>query len=281
MLFDSEICISEDSKNIFSFFDILEKRKVESIYAVPSAWNVILYYAISLNKKFSFIKYINSGGEILNLNLYKKLKKIAPNSKIHNFYGPTEFTINSTCCEITKKEILNKSIIDKNNNFSIGKMLPHIKYKIFSNDNKNIGELLLSGNQLMNGYLINNNSNICKINSRKYYMTGDMVERNKQGNLFFLGRNKDYVKFKGYRLNLQQISNIVSKVTGKISFIEVINEKLCAFLENYKKPVHNLKKKLSHYLDYWEIPEQYYLIDQMPKLENGKIDKKKIKKKIK
>lgn len=130
LIFDSEICVTKDTQNLFSFFEILEKRKIESVYAVPSAWNAILYYAIAEKKDYSFIKYINSGGEILNLQLYKKIKKIAPHSIVHNFYGPTEFTINATCCEITQKKINNRSVIRKDNNFSIGKVLPGITYKI-------------------------------------------------------------------------------------------------------------------------------------------------------
>jgi acyl-CoA synthetase (AMP-forming)/AMP-acid ligase II len=172
------------TKYIF-IFEILEKRKIESVYAVPSTWKAILYYAIAEKKNYPFIKYINSGGEILNLQHYKQMKKIAPNSIIHNFYGPTEFTINVTCCEINHKNIINRSVIGNDNNFSIGKILPGISYKILKRKKKKIGELLLHGNQLMNGYLDGSKKNIYSINNKKYYMTGDIVKENKKDIYFF------------------------------------------------------------------------------------------------
>ena len=79
---------------------ILEKRKVESIYAVPTAWKILLKQETVNKKQFSFIKQINSGGELLT-RVYIKIKKFAPKSQIYNFYGPTEFTINSHCSEIS------------------------------------------------------------------------------------------------------------------------------------------------------------------------------------
>lgn len=276
LLFDSEICITKESQNIFSFFDILEKRKVESIYSVPSAWKTILYFANAEKKKYPFLKYLNSGGEILNLKLYRQMKKFSPNSIIHNFYGPTEFTINATCCKIDNRGIINKSIIDEDKNFSIGKLLPGISCKINSNDKSKVGELLLSGNQLMRGYLDNNQKNFCIINNKKYYMTGDIVERKKNGYLFFLGRNKDYIKYKGYRINLQEISNTIAKICGKSTVTTIQNKKIYTFIENLKIPLEIIKKKLTFHLEKWEIPNKFVLLEKFPKLENGKINQKKL-----
>ena len=101
-------------------------------------------------KKFSFIKQINSGGELLLEVYIKRLKKFAPKSKIYNFYGPTEFTINSHCTEI-----LDKKKLFLNGNATIGKALPDVKTKFLYNHkvNNKFGELLLSGNQIMDGYV--------------------------------------------------------------------------------------------------------------------------------
>ena len=72
-------------------------------------------------------------------------RKIFKDVKIYNFYGPTEFTVNSTFYALNKI----KSLKD----IPIGKVLPGIEYIIKKEKNSNRGELFLAGKQLMKGYL--------------------------------------------------------------------------------------------------------------------------------
>ncbi len=273
LLYDCEICITEDSKNLLSFFEILENRKVESIYAVPSMWENICFFTATQGKKYNFIKQINSGGEIFTYQLYKKIKQIAPRAKIFNFYGPTEFTINSTCCELIVKKSIKNKLLDESLNFTIGKPLPGVKIKILEN-----GELLLSGKQHMQGY-INSKYNYNYINGRKYYPTGDIVKQDKNKNIFFLGRLKDYVKHKGYRLNLQNISNTISNEISSTVIVKIINNSLIAFIKKRKKKLilEQIKQKLAKKLDFNELPNNYVFLNEFPKLTNGKIDINKLK----
>ena len=44
----------------------------------------------------SSVKQINCGGEKLSIALINDTRKIFKDVKIYNFYGPTEFTVNST-----------------------------------------------------------------------------------------------------------------------------------------------------------------------------------------
>ena len=273
LLFDCEICITEDSKNILSFFEILEDRRVESIYAVPSMWENICFFAKTQNKKYNFIKQINSGGEIFNYQLYKKIKKLAPKAKIFNFYGPTEFTINSTCSELTGKNFVKNKLLDENLNFTIGQPLPGVKIKILKS-----GELLLSGNQHMQGY-INSKYKPQFVNGIKYYSTGDIVKQDKNKNIFFLSRSKDYIKHKGYRLNLQNISNIISNEINTITVVKIINNSLVAFIKKNKKKMNllKIKNKLKDKLDFNELPNDYIFLKNFPKSSNGKIDVNELK----
>ncbi len=273
LLYDCEICITEDSKNTLSFFEILENRRVESVYAVPSMWENICFFANMQNKKYSFIKQINSGGEIFSYQLFKKIKKMAPKAKIFNFYGPTEFTINSTCSELTSKKLSKNELIDENLNFTIGQPLPGVKIKILKN-----GELLLSGNQHMQGY-INSKYKPQLVDGIKYYSTGDMVKQDKNKNIFFLGRLKDYVKYKGFRVNLQNISNIISNEINRVTVVKIINNSLIAFIKKNKKKldIEQIKKKLNNKLDFNELPNEYKFLNDFPKSVNGKIDINKLK----
>ena len=130
---------------------------------------------------------------------------------------------------------------------------------------------MLSGPQLMKGYINSSKNNFKFIGSKKYYLTGDLVYK-KGRYLFFLGRNKDYVKVKGYRVNLTNISNIISNLIKKKTVVIISKKKLVAIIENNKKINLNkfpLKKKLQ----FWEIPSEFRFIKEIPKLNSGKINK--------
>lgn len=272
LIFDCEICISENQFNIFSLFILLEKRKIQSIYAVPTMWEKIILMAEQFKKKYEFVKNINCGGEILTKTLFEKILKIFPKAKIINFYGPTEFTINSTFCVLNKK--ISKNLIDKNNNISIGKPLKGVTIKIKNGNKKNYGELLLSGKQNMLGYI---NSNVNKkiiINNKNYYATGDIVSINKSKNIFFISRKKDYIKFKGMRINLQSISSKISKICKNQVIVLIKNKELCAFSK--KKILTNNRKEILSKLDNIEIPKKFIHLKNFPMLSNNKIDKKKL-----
>jgi D-alanine--poly(phosphoribitol) ligase subunit 1 len=272
LLFKAEICLTENPKNFFHLFDLMTRRKVEAIYSVPSTWEKIIYLIESRKIKINFLKYLNSGGELLNINLINKMRKYFPRAKITNFYGPTEFTVNATFLEIEQKLIKSKKIIDEYGNLSIGKPLPNTKVKILKkNSSDQYGELLLSGPQIMKGYINSKKNFKIKIKKKYFYPTGDLVSI-KHGFIFYKGRNKDYVKLDGYRINLDNISNSLSKLFQKKTIVILKNKSLVAYIETHKKFKINsaiLKKKF----EFWEIPSEFLFLKEFPKLDSGKIAK--------
>ena len=275
LLNKSKIGITDDTKNTFSLINMLETNNFDSLYCVPSTWKNLIYFAEQFKKKMHQLRFIYSGGELLDVKLYEKMKKIAPNAKIYNFYGPTEFTINSSFCEITKMKIKTREIIDQNENISIGKIFKDLDYKIIKQDEFS-GELYLAGNQRMYGYINSNKQPFRIIKNKKFYPTGDIVSQNKKGYIFFIGRKKDYIKYKGYRINLQEISNIISKTIERNCLVEIYDKKIQLFIEGKKIKQKTFDNKIAGKLEYYEKPSKIIYINEFPSLANGKIDKKKL-----
>lgn len=271
LLFKSEICVTESPKNFFHLFDLAISRKVEAIYAVPSTWEKIIYLIEKRKIKINSLKYLNSGGELLNIKLVKKMKKYFPKAKIINFYGPTEFTINATWLEVSEKLLKNKSILDEHGNLSIGKPLPNVKIKILKKDASDYyGELYLNGPQIMKGYINSKNFLFTYFGKNKYYPTGDLVVK-KNNLIFYKGRNKDYIKLNGYRINLNSISNLLSKIFKKKTIVTLKNKSLIANIETDKKFRINFKI-LKKNFEFWEIPNEFNFLRDLPKLPSGKVD---------
>ena len=270
LIFDSEICVTKDTQNLFSFFEILEKRKIESVYAVPSAWNAILYYAIAEKKDYSFIKYINSGGEILNLQLYKKIKKIAPHSIVHNFYGPTEFTINTHY-----QKVENKKNLFHNNIATVGKLFSNISYKLVKNKKEDkFGELLLNGHQMTQGYINSIVKPFSKINKKIYYKTGDNFFKIKD-KFFYHSRLDSYIKILGYRVNLESLENKLLKTLSVNNFLYVKDLKIILVIKRVKKnKMNRVKNFINKNFEWYEKPKEIKIVNELPTLPNGKINRK-------
>ena len=244
---------------------MINENKAESIYLVPSGLNKVLEFTKKIKINYlKSIRQINLGGEIFSINLLNKIKKFFKNVKIYNFYGPTEFTVNSLCHDVNIKK--------KYKEIPIGKPLDGISTIV------NNGELYLYGLQKMHGY-VNSKDPFIKIKNKMFYPTGDMVELNKDNEYIFRGRNKDYIKLDGYRINLSNIENILYKYLNIPIKITTFNNKILLFVEcksNRKQLSIKIKKIFLSKLEKYERP--FYIIykNKFFSLESGKIDLKKL-----
>ena len=219
---------------------------------VPTKLKSLILLVNKLNLSIvSSVKQINCGGEKLSIALINDTRKIFKDVKIYNFYGPTEFTVNSTFYALNKSKSLKE--------IPIGKVLPGIEYIIKKEKNSNRGELFLAGKQLMKGYL-NYKNPFIKIKDKIYYPTGDIVKENKKREIFFIGRNKDYIKYKGYRINLSSIEQEISKKLKLNIAVKISKNKLILFVESQESKLLNNKiKKINSKLEFFERPEKFIL----------------------
>lgn len=270
-VYGSQIILTNKSQNFIGLVSMIKKNNVESIYLVPSALNKFLEFCkkIGLNNLKS-IKQINLGGERFDDELLSKIKKYLKKVKVYNFYGPTEFTVNSMYHEVD----MNK----KYNEIPIGKPLNGIKAMIIKK------ELYLSGNQIMLGY-VNYKNSFKKINNTNYYATGDIVRFNKNKEFIFESRTKDYIKLDGYRINLLRIESIIYKYLLISIKLTIYKNKIIMFVEkNVKRKkllTNKINKIFSLYLDKYEHPKAILYKEKFPLLDSGKIDVKKLLVKVK
>ena len=271
-IFNAGLSITNDSRNLISLIYMLSKYKINSLYLVPNTLEKIVNF-LQKNKSYKFLNttQINCGGEILTYKLVKDAKKIFKRAVFYNFYGPTEFTINSTYHKIDLNRVY------KSDSIPIGKPLPNIKYIIKKNKkNDTQGELLLNGDQLMFGYT-NAKNPFLKLNKKIYYQTGDLVNENKKDGLYFISREKDYIKHLGYRINLENIQRIISKKCNTECKIVYKKNILFAFIKSKNKINSNIilnKIKLS--LENYEIPNKFIFLNEFFYSSSGKIDSPKM-----
>lgn len=155
-----------------------------------------------------------SGGEALTRKLSARIFDARPDCRLVNLYGPTECTINATSFTVEQAGLKNAPDM-----IPIG--LPVTGTRCYVLDetfaevmNGESGELYIGGPQLAEGY--HNRADLTAQRfiqwfdrtsgmQKRLYKTGDIVHQREDGVLIFEGRADNQVKFRGYRIELDEI----------------------------------------------------------------------------
>jgi D-alanine--poly(phosphoribitol) ligase subunit 1 len=259
----------------------IKKRNISHWFSVPSVAKMMEKQRHLKQNNFPSLENILFCGEALPISIAEKMKNAcSENARISNLYGPTEATISITAYEI-------KTPIDsENGNVCLGKIFSRNEFRIDKNETENHGELLLSGEQVIQHYFHNSEADAHSfkkdVNGKSWYCTGDIVSQDTEGNLFFVGRKDTQIKLNGYRIELTEIENVLtefSETKNAVCFLRTVNNSLliCAALEGEQmlsgsRILEALGKKLPSYM----LPQQIVYLRNFPLNNNGKTDRKKI-----
>lgn len=286
---------NEEVKDPRKLVKILFEKKCTSWFSTPSLLIYLLKLKLINKKNFHYLKKIIFGGEGFPKPQLIEMIESLGKKDYYNVYGPTEGTCICSSHLIRKKDLNNLTSY-----VTIGKIWNNFKFKIGNTDEKKInnskGELIIYGPNISQGYIGDASqtkkafiSDLKKKNKEKLpgYKTGDIVKNyGKNKNLYFVGRQDTQVKVMGYRIELNEIelslnqikgvneamvfTNSINNLTNKITaVVSIKNKKL------KKEVIYNaLKKQLPYYM----IPSNIFMVSNLLKNSNNKIDRVKLKK---
>ena len=272
--------------DIHMLCDLIEKEKITFLYLPPSVLKDVYEFIKANNYKFYVEKMLVGVEAIKNLDL-NNLLSLNENLEIVNGYGPTEATICSTFYkyELNKKndEIVPIGYPLKNNDIYIINKFNNLQPVRIP------GELIISGDSVSLGYLNNPEKTeesfkkLPKFKSDIFYKTGDISYWNEKGFLNFIGRQDSQIKFRGHRIELNEINNnikMIKGVTNSITVLKNINgiPCICSYLSNDDNIITEdyVKIKLNEILPYYMIPTHVVCMEQLPINKSGKVDKKSL-----
>lgn len=263
------IALDNDAQNDYNkMFNVI--KNVNLIVSTPTFIKLCIINSDFNEQNYPNLKCIYFCGERLENNLVKKIFDKFPNINIINAYGPTEATSAVSAIVITKEQL-------KEDILPVG-IMNNIATNIFIEND----EIVLKGSSVFSGYLNNNSSSYYKENNINCYKTGDLgyIKNNK---LYCLGRKDRQVKYKGYRIELDEIESNIYNINGvkdcavmakydennAVKFIKAF-----VVLENITEQI--VKEELEKMLPKYMIPKIIEKIEEIPINKNGKIDRKKL-----
>lgn len=256
-----------------------------SWFSVPSLLvYLVTTKALAANSLPAMKRFIFGGEGFPKTKLKKLYEMYGQNARLYNVYGPTECT-----CICSSHLISEGDFEDMNNLATLGYLAPNFDYILINTDETGrTGELCLKGPNVGVGYYNDPERSAKSFIQNPYnsfyreivYCCGDVVQVDDAGRLHFKGRADNQIKHMGYRIELEEIESMLNTlhyVDEAAVIYDHINESLgqiVAFVStsDIKEDIAiigDLKELVPEYM----VPRKLYILAELPKNQNGKIDR--------
>jgi amino acid adenylation domain-containing protein len=254
---------------------------VTKLFLTPKIFNLLVD---EYPETFNGVDRIFSGGEVMSPKHAKQLFSNQAQLSLVNLYGPTENTvISSFYCMNRVDQVLDP--------VPIGRPLSNSTVYVLDDHYKMVpigqtGEIYLGGDGVAAGYINRPNLNQERFlpdpfstkPGAKMYRSGDLGRWREDGNLEFVGRIDRQQKINGFRIEPEEIEQVLLKHSAVKQTAVVLSEnstgqkQLVAFYTGIRQNPQQLRQTLQAYLPEYMLPQRYEYLDHMPTLSNGKMD---------
>ena len=260
---------------------LCDHRVTTMIWAVSALCLITTFHGLDYRVPDTVRKVLFSG-EVMPRKHLEAWMAHLPEAEFVNLYGPTEITCNCTFHPIDRNRTYEEGI-------PIGTAFPNERVFLLDGENKLVsepgraGELCVSGTAVGLGYFRDPVQTALHfpqnpLNDRffeRIYRTGDLACWNERGELRFLGRKDFQIKYKGHRIELEEIE--------KAMMAQPDVERACCVFDHEKGRLFGfylgsvekkeLHKSLSASLPAFMVPGRLVRVEDMPLTKNGKTDR--------
>ncbi|WP_162577125.1 non-ribosomal peptide synthetase [Variovorax sp. PBL-H6] len=272
----------ETAKDGQAYRQLIEREQVTVLQGTPTAWRLLLDAQWQGRQGLKAI----TGGEPLPRDLALALN--ARCGELWNMYGPTETTVYSTAWRVNDEQVARNGV-------SIGRPIANTSVWIIDAQGQRCpvgvpGEICIGGAGVAIGYFeraeLTQQSFIpdpASSTGGRLYRTGDRGRWRNDGLLEHQGRIDHQVKVRGYRIEPGEIEACCNDVPGVGASVVVAREdqpgdvRLVAYLvaaAGAQVDTSGVKQALGARLPKYMAPQHFVVLDELPRLPNGKIDRK-------
>jgi long-chain acyl-CoA synthetase len=262
----------------------IQKHKVRWFLGVPALYRMILENDRLEQYDLSSLKYCYCGGDVLPIEVFKRWKDLF-GLNIYQVYGSTEAG-HVTYSRLNKDPEL----------MSIGLPLKSRRCKVVDPETMRpvpigeIGELVVTSDYTVKNYWNKpeeTSRSYVEIEGKIYYRMGDYVKQDEKGEIYYVERSADIIKYKAYRVSASEIEAVLqdhstvigacvvgvpdSKVGERIKAMVVLKEDARGV--DASELIRWCRERLAPY----KIPQYIEFRDMLPKSKVGKLLRREIR----
>jgi amino acid adenylation domain-containing protein/thioester reductase-like protein len=276
---------------------LLDPRRLDALlhrHRISVSWlsaGVFHHCARSRPAMFRGLRYLISGGDVLNPQLVRQVLAAGPPENLLNGYGPTENTTFSTTYRIVE-------VPEDMYRIPIGRPVANSTCAIVAADGSPApvgveGELWVGGDGVALGYV--NDPDLTAERFRtdpagrrpdaRLFRTGDMAAWLPDGNIDFLGRRDRMIKFRDFRVELDEIEAELARCPG-VGEAAVVTDSagerprtIVAFYTpepasiNGSASTRSVRAWLADRLPHYMLPARLTPVERFPLTDTGKVDR--------
>lgn len=275
------------------------KRLFETILSLPIAiWTSTPSFAdMALlsddfnSQKLPQLTHFYFDGEELTVKTAQKLRDRFPQARIINAYGPTEATVALSAVAVTDEMLQNCKRLP------IGYTKADSPTFVIDEEGQKVpngqqGEIIVCGPAVSKGYLNNPEKTaeaFFEFEGLPAYHTGDVGSMTDEGLLLYGGRMDFQIKFNGFRIELEDVSQNLNKSKYVESAVAVPRynkdhkvQNLLAYVilkdgvaEQFEREIDitkAIKEDLQDIMMSYMMPSKFLYRETLPLTPNGKID---------
>ncbi|MDM7926406.1 MAG: AMP-binding protein [bacterium] len=267
----------------------LESRAITVFAGMPPVWLKIFNPRLCDTSKphdFSRLRVITNSGGKVPVPVVRKLRGLFPSARIFLMYGLTE---------AFRSTYLDPDEIDRRPD-SIGKAIPGVEVFVVDGQGRECGpgeegELVHRGALITRGYW-NNPQKTAEVfrpnplldpanrHLETVVFSGDVVKRDAEGFLYYVGRRDAMIKTKGYRVSPTEVEERVTAIPGVAECVAAAYEeedeiKLRVFI-TLSSPAATAQTVTAHckrHFPFYLVPDDVVVLSAFPLTANGKIDR--------
>ncbi len=199
----------------------IEQNRLTRWFSVPTVATGMKRLGALTERRFSSLETTLFCGEPLPASLAQSWHKAAPNSAVYNLYGPTEATIAVSAhrFDSTADHRWRRGVVP------LGEVFDDHRVRIVDRDGEPVdsgdtGQLLVAGPQVTDGYWQARDATAERYDGAfdgdrtTWFRTGDLVECDDDGRLYFVGRLDEMVKLRGHHVALPEVDRILRRACG-------------------------------------------------------------------
>jgi amino acid adenylation domain-containing protein len=265
-----------------SVSELLERERATTWYSVPTILRQLEQRGALDQRDLTSVRWVLFGGEVFPPAALRAAMAAFPRARFSNVYGPAEV---NQCMY----HHLDGPPPD-DDSVPIGRAWDDTEVRLVSSDGAEVhgpgrGELLVRTATAMTGYWARPDLDAQVFLSepadgglsRRWYRTGDVVERGGDGLMTFVGRVDRQVKIRGVRVELEAIEAALDAIEGVTASAAVLvddaDAPLVGIIETSAFTETSIvQRALRRTLPPGAVPDRIVLVDALPVTTSGKVD---------
>lgn len=265
---------------------LIESERLTFWYSVPLALIQLVTHGAIDRFDGRSLRWVLFGGEPFPPKYLWLLMDRWPQARFSNVYGPAEVN-QCTFYHVPREDHGSADAVP------IGRPWENTESLVVGAGDAEVtrgevGELLVRTPTMMHGYWGRPDLNASAFLEtepypgfrQRFYRTGDLVRERGDGNLVFVGRKDRQVKVRGYRVELDEVENVIAGLDEVVEAAAVIlrrgveSEIVAAVVLRQECSAREIQRRVAERLAPYAVPQHIEIRASFPRTGSGKIDRR-------